>query len=129
MQRARSKDREEFVGLIVGHAAGPTGVGSQDERARVSAAQRLLRYGATLGRIAERQCNGYQTWDYKWDEKAAERDERKEERIKAQVEKLCGSIGVKPIFSGDPRGNVLKISVPDGYTNDWGREGICVPTS
>ena len=129
MQRAKQKDREEFVALIVGHAVGPTGIGSQDERARIRAAQRLLRFGATLGRIAERQCNGYQTWNYEWDEKASERDERKEERINEQVTKLCESIGVKPIFGGDPRGNTLKIAVPDGYTNDWGREGICVPTS
>jgi len=129
MQRATQKAREEFVGLIVGHASGPSGIGSQDERARISAAQRLLRYGATLGRIAERQCNGHQTWDGQWDEKAAAQDDAKEERIQTAVKKLCESIGVTPIFGGDPRGNTLKIQVPDGYTNDWGREGICVPTS
>ncbi len=129
MQRATQKAREEFVALIVMHAAGPTGIGSQDERERISAAQRLLRYGATLGRIAENQCNGYQTYDYKWDEKAAKRDEAKEERITAKVVKLCESIGCKAVFQGDPRGNTLKIAVPDGYTNDWGREGIGVPTS
>jgi hypothetical protein len=88
-----------------------------------------MRYGATLGRIAENQCNGYQTWDHKWDEKAAKADEAKEERIRTKVIKLCESIGVSAVFQGDPRGNTLKISVPDGYTNDWGREGICVPTS
>lgn len=33
-----------------------------------------------------------------------------------------------PVFSGDPRGAVLKIRVPDGYTNDFGGEGICVPS-
>jgi len=129
MQRAKAKDREEFVALIVGHAVGPTGIGSQDERERIRVAQRLLRFGATLGRIAERQCNGHQTWNGEWDEKAAAKDDAKEERITAQVTKLCESIGVKPIFGGDPRGNTLKIAVPDGYTNDWGREGIGVPTS
>lgn len=129
MQRATQKAREEFVALIVMHATGPTGIGSQDERKRISAAQRLLWYGATLGRIAERQCNGYQTWDHKWDEKAAKRDEDKEERIVARVVKLCESIGCKAVTQGDPRGNTLKVVVPDGYTNDWGREGICVPTS
>lgn len=35
--------------------------------------------------------------------------------------------GFKPVFSGDPRGCVLKIQVPSGKTNDWGREGLCVP--
>jgi hypothetical protein len=129
MQRATQKAREEFVALIVMHAVGPTGIGREDERDRIQAAQRLMRYGATLGRIAENQCNGYQTWDYKWDEKAAKRDEAKEERITAKVVKLCESIGCKAVFQGDPRGNTLKIAVPDGYTNDWGREGIGVPTS
>lgn len=92
-------------------------------------ARRLMRYGATLGRIAENQCNGYQTWDYKWDEKAAKRDEAKALRIANKVIKLCEEFGCKPVFQGDPRGNTLKIQVPDGFTNDWGREGICVPTS
>ena len=92
-------------------------------------AQKLMRYGATLGRIAENQCNGYQTFDYKWDEKAAKRDEKKEARIQKDVIELCAMFGCVPVFQGDPRGNTLKIQVPDGYTNDWGREGICVPTS
>jgi hypothetical protein len=35
MQRCTQKAREEFVGLIVMHAAGPTGIGSQDEHARI----------------------------------------------------------------------------------------------
>lgn len=129
MQRATQRDREEFVGLIVKHAVSPTGIGSRDEQDRICVAQRLLRYGATLGRIAERQCNGHQTWDGRWDEIAAKRDDDKEERIQARVTKLCESIGCRPIFGGDPRGATLKIQVADGYTNDWGREGICVPTS
>ena len=37
-------------------------------------------------------------------------------------------IGVVPIFNGDPRGAVLKLSVPSGRTDDWGQEGICVPS-
>lgn len=34
-----------------------------------------------------------------------------------------------PIIGGDPRGCVLKITVPSKSTNDWGREGICVPAA
>lgn len=30
--------------------------------------------------------------------------------------------------SGDPRGAVLKLTLPDGATNDWGRTGWCVPS-
>lgn len=33
----------------------------------------------------------------------------------------------KAVFQGDPRGCVFKLQVPSGRTNDWGKEGICVP--
>ena len=122
MQRCSEKARYEFIALIQQHVSCPG-------RSAAEFARKLMRYGATLGRIAENQCNGYQTWDYKWDEKAATRDEKKEERIQRKVTELCAMFGCKPVFGGDPRGNTLKIVAPDGYTNDWGREGICVPTS
>ena len=138
MQRATVKARQEFIALIYEHIP-PIDAKKIPETVYRRAhfglsphlwfAEKMLRYGATLGRIAENQCNGYQTYDYKWDEKAAKRDEAKEARIVAKVEKLCAAFGCKPVFQGDPRGNTLKIMVPGGYTNDWGREGICVPTS
>ena len=34
--------------------------------------------------------------------------------------------GVK--FSGDPRGATVKLILPNGDTNDWGKDGWCVPT-
>lgn len=34
---------------------------------------------------------------------------------------------IVPIFSGDPRGAVVKLRVPSGRTNDWGQTGVCVP--
>lgn len=130
MQRATRKAREEFVSLIAQHVGNTYKNGQREQpMSSFQFAERLLHYGTTLGRIAENQCNGYQTWDYKWDEKAAKRDELKEERIQTKVMELCAMFGCKPIFQGDPRGNTLKIAVPDGFTNDWGREGICVPTS
>jgi hypothetical protein len=141
MQRCTQKARYEFISLLKKHTAVTPAnftantpklvplVPLVPEETVEWVALRLLHYGATLGRIAENQCNGYQTWDYKWDEKAAKKDEEKEARIVARVEKLCELIGCKPIFQGDPRGNTLKIQVPDGYTNDWGNEGLCVPTS
>lgn len=122
MQRCTQKARWEFIHLMMKHTKAPEG---EVQRA----AMRLLRYGATLGRLAEDQCNGFQDWQGNWDEKAEKRAEAKEARILARAEKLCAAIGCKVVTQGDPRGNTLKIVVPDGYTNDWGREGICVPTS
>jgi hypothetical protein len=64
-------------------------------------------------------------------------------RSEAAIEKACAAVnagigcnceaGSKPCtfiphFNGDPRGAVVKLSVPSGRTDDWGREGICVPT-
>jgi hypothetical protein len=98
-----------------------------------------MRYGATYGRIQEFGCNSP---DYpngasneliariekRW-EREAERLAKKETRIEAKVTELCKQINAVPVFQGDPRGNTIKIRVSDGYTNDWGREGICIPTS
>jgi hypothetical protein len=135
MQRATQKERFKFVQLLTTHS-----------EATVNDARRLMRYGATLGRIAETECNSPDYPAYAWQLPEAERLEcfkridqryqqmldrleKKEERIRLKVEQLCAQFGCKPVFSGDPRGATLKIQVPDGYTNDWGKEGICVPTS
>jgi hypothetical protein len=115
MQRATVRQRVEFENLILAHVP-------KASQSRFDFAARLMRYGSTLGRLAEEQCNGYQDWKGNWDEKATARAE-------ARVEKLCAEFGCKADFQGDPRGNTLKIIVPDGFTNDWGRTGICVPTS
>lgn len=125
MERCSVKARWEFVDTIRDHVQSTTYNGIDIREF----ARKLLRYGATLGRIAENQCNGYQTWDHKWDEHSEKRDEAKEKRIQERVTILCERFNCKPDFKGDPRGNTLKIIVPDGYTNDWGRTGICVPTS
>jgi hypothetical protein len=123
MQRCSPKARFEFIHLMMKHCT------TVPEFQARNAALKLLRYGTTLGRIAEDQCNGFQDWRGNWDERAEKRAEAKEVRITVLAEKLCESIGCKMVTQGDPRGNVLKIVVPDGYTNDWGREGIGVPTS
>lgn len=43
-----------------------------------------------------------------------------------QAAKRLGASGV--IFSGDPRGCTVKLTFKDGFTNDFGKEGYCVPT-
>jgi len=60
----------------------------------------------------------------KWCKK---REAQLEKRISAIVAGLGQGFGV--IFSGDPRGITVKITVPSGKTDDYGREGICVPTA
>lgn len=123
-----TKDKIDFA-----HAMG------KHSKATARDLQRLMRYGATHARIATDQCNGpdydrcrndaerlrvSQRWQEYQDKLPA-----KLEHIRAAIRKICQSFGADVVFQGDPRGCTVKIVVPDGYTNDFGREGICVPTS
>ena len=133
MRKASHSDREKFVALIQHHAGG-------DPAQRYSLAQRLMRYGATYGRLQEEQCNGpeinvpfptedlYKRIQTEW-QKRQDAIPTKESKIEAAVSDLCSKFDCRAIFSGDPRGNTIKIAVSSGYSNSWGGEGICVPTS
>ena len=78
-------------------------------------AAKLLRLGATSLLYAERDCS-----DEYWYNSDPTR-ERKE---------ACSELpGLSPDLSGDPRGHMLKLKTPSGYTDDWGQTGLCVPTS
>jgi hypothetical protein len=128
MAHATRKQRHEFIGLMYEHS--PHEWRENDPPMFIQKqADLLMRYGATLARLAEELCNGYQTYDGKWDEKRTLAAEKKQARIELKAQQAAEAIGGKIITQGDPRGNVLKIIFPDGYTNDWGREGISVPTS
>jgi hypothetical protein len=108
MRTATSKDKMEFAFAMARHST-----------ATLNQIQRLLRFGATHGRLAETECNRQLT----------DAEIRKQENIQMDIIAICAELEIEARFSGDPRGNTVKIAVADGYTNDWGREGICVPTS
>lgn len=128
MHRVTRKARHEFIGLMYEHS--PHKWQAADPPMFIQKqADKLMRYGATLGRLAEELCNGYQDWQGNWDGKRTVAAEKKQERIERKAAEAAEAIGGKAIFQHDPRGNVLKVLFPDGYTNDWRREGICVPTS
>lgn len=59
-------------------------------------------------------CNGYE---------GAEGRRRTTEQ---KIEALAARIGAKPVFQGDPRGATVKLAVPDGYTNDFGKTGVLI---
>lgn len=110
---ATQKQRYQFVNDLLNHAP----------KAKVQDAQRLLRYGATYSRIQEMWCN------VEMNDRQTEAFELKEKRIEQNVTKLLGTIDCKAIFGGDPRGSTIKIVLPDGYTDDWGKEELCIPTA
>jgi hypothetical protein len=76
-----------------------------------------MRYAATVQRLAETACNRELTV----------REIRKDEKVQMDILEILAPHDCSAKFSGDPRGCVVKIIVPDGYTNDFGQEGICVP--
>lgn len=53
---------------------------------------------------------------------------RTSDRSERRIATLLAPFNVTPIFHGDPRGACVKLQVPSGKTDDWGREGLCVPT-
>jgi hypothetical protein len=111
MAEASCKDKMEFAYLMAKHAP----------NFPLAQLYKLMRYGSTLNRLAVQQSN-----DPKW----CDVDELKRKRITRKISELVAEFGgTGVVFSNDPRGATVKIRVPDGYPNDWGREGICVPTS
>jgi hypothetical protein len=78
---------------------------------------RIMRYAATVQCLAETACNRELT----------PKEIRKDERVQMDIIDIVAPHDIEVKFSGDPRGCVVKLVVPDGYTNDWGAEGICVP--
>lgn len=127
--RVKTREREEFLVKICG------------EGVPLDVARKVCRNAATIQRLSEAKCNG----DYPCDN-----GERKVGfcskcesgyvphvldkrgvcpncRASERIEKLLAPYNVKPIFQGDPRGACVKLAVPSGKTDDWGRTGICVP--
>ena len=155
----RQREREEFIAVMV------------KEGVPLAVTRQVLRYSATLQRLAEAQCNGDYPADNGerkvvpcsrceslWVRSSMVRDhtaprrpmvfnggERrrpneaygagdyyvplicKDCRTSDFVTRALAPYGITPVFQGDPRGCVVKLKVPSGYTNDMGREGVCVP--
>lgn len=112
-----TKDKLEFALAMGRHT-----------RATVRQVQALMRYAGTLQRLAEDDCN------IATDDVGLRARELKRARIRSRVTDLCADLrknrDAAPVlmFSGDPRGAVLKIRVPSGFSNSFGDEGIVVPS-
>jgi hypothetical protein len=104
-----ARDKMEFAAAMAKHAP----------KATQWYLERLMRYGATVKRFAELACNRELT----------KAEILRDENAQATIIRLCCEIDCEAKFGGDPRGCTVKIIVPDGYTNDFGQEGVCVPTA
>ena len=87
----------------------------------------IARHARTHKHLAEAQCNGFQDWRGNWDQAQADAAEKRSDAIEARILTLVQT-WIDPyasaIFGGDPRGATVKIVLPSGRTNDFGREGI-----
>jgi hypothetical protein len=62
-----------------------------------------------LHRINERQCNGYQNALGNWDQAAADKDDKKEEKLQGKANNVVNELGLFIEFQGDPRGAAIKL--------------------
>lgn len=107
-----NRERMEFAAALARNRPSDNAV------AVVSLCRDLMRYGATLRRLAKKQCN-----DATW----GPADEARERRLLLVVAR-----NVTPwrlIHQGDPRGYTLRIVLPNGERNTMHDEGWGVPGS
>jgi hypothetical protein len=121
MSRATTKQRWDFIDRLANHIGNKDSLSYFHDIAPI--AKLIMRDGATYERIQTLRCNESMS-----DRRNAALD-KQEAAIEARVTKRCAILGATPVFGGDPRGATIKIAVPDGHADDWGREGICVPTA
>jgi hypothetical protein len=87
---------------------------------------RLIHLHRRYHELAERECNaGGAIW-----KNDGETITPLAKSLQTQIRDIAAGLGATSIeIGGDPRGCVVKLVWPDGATNDFGREGWCVPTS
>lgn len=134
---ATQKQRDVFIGRMVHEYAGTLSVEEV-----VAAVRRILRLGVRYRRLQEAYCND--DWpaghgqrnvavcprcESTWDPATVRKDGCLNCRTEAAVVATAQRLGCGVVFQGDPRGATIKLVLPSGYTDDWAREGLCVPTS
>lgn len=90
--------------------------------------QDMIKIATRLQNLAIQACNGFQTYDHKHDSKAEERAEKAQETARQKFRLILAASypGVVATFGGDPRGNVVKITIPGERGDSWGGEGFGV---
>lgn len=114
---ATDKERRAFTKTLMEHVPGTAAMTTD------RAAYLLLRHGTTHKRLQEMACTVEMT------EGQERRHEAQDTACEERITAICTAVGITPIFSGDPRGHTVKLTLPDGYVDDWGLTGFCVPTS
>jgi hypothetical protein len=79
------------------------------------------RRGATLHRLYEEQCNGYQDYKGDWSERLTQESEAKEQRLYDLVENQARELGLYVYFQTDPRGATIYLDKEPVPENNYTR--------
>jgi hypothetical protein len=83
------------------------------------------RYGQTLHKIYENQCNGYQNDYGKEDQKEAAADEREEQVINDALQAEAQNLGLFLFLQTDPRGATVYLNT-EAMTPSNYNQGYCI---
>lgn len=92
-------------------------------RCSIKTAGDLIRLAKRHHKLIEDHCNGVEVYGADDEPKAPLRNNR-QSLTGLAAKCLCGVV-----FAGDPRGCTVKLTLPSGETNDWGKDGWCIPTN
>jgi hypothetical protein len=112
----RTEERYKFVSILADEFE------DYEKRQEIrNLAPSLMRNAKAYATIQERWCSEEMS------EATTTRLEKREANIEKWFTTTLQPFGITPDFQGDPRGAVVKLKVPSGRTDDWGKTGICVP--
>lgn len=118
MNASEQIDRLEFA-IVLAHELSEL---SKQAYPVAKLASALIAAHRRLHRMAEDNCNGFHT------EAESDAHDAKVERARNRVAKMLAPYGITAVFGGDPRGAVLKLTLPrTKRTNGGGNEGYQVP--
>lgn len=81
----------------------------------------LIKFARRHHRLMEDYCNGIDIYDSEGEPLP------KLQRVRNSIDRLLTKCNCTAIYSGDPRGCTVKLTLPSGDTNDFVKEGWCIP--
>lgn len=92
-------------------------------RCTIQSARKLVSLATTHHKLMEDACNGRELYTHNGTPRQPLMTNQ------SNIERLAKHVGCAGVrFNGDPRGATVKLKFHNGETNDWGKEGWCVPT-
>jgi hypothetical protein len=91
-------------------------------KSTITQCRKLMKLATDHHKMMEDYCNGTDIYDEEGEPLPPLHG------LRRNLIELASDVGMAGVvFSGDPRGCTVKLVTPDGSTNDWGKEGWCIP--